>query len=95
MLSTAVDIAAGHAYTVAGMGPYSGVRLQVIPDRLRTPRGKALVRIIQASMQPGTVTVTAGKTTLASNLKFASVTSFVAVEPGHLVGPRGREAASP
>ena len=82
VLSTAVDIAPGHAYTVAGMGPYSGVRLQVIPDRLRTPRGKALVRIIQASMQQGTVTVTAGKTTLASNLKFASVTSFIAVHPG-------------
>ncbi len=82
VLSTTVDIAPGHAYTVAGMGPYSGVRLQVIPDRLRTPRGKALVRIIQASMQPGTVTVTAGKTRLASHLKFASVTSFVAVSPG-------------
>src|SRR5580693_3568453 len=42
VLSTSVNIAPGHAYTVAGMGPYSGIRLQVIPDRLRTPRGKAL-----------------------------------------------------
>ncbi len=82
VLSTAVDIAAGHAYTVAGIGPASGLRLQVIPDRLRTPRGKALVRIIQASMEQDVVTVTAGKTKLASNLKFASVTSFVAVKPG-------------
>ena len=33
-------------------------------------------------MQQDTVTVTAGTTKLASNLKFASVTSFVAVNPG-------------
>jgi hypothetical protein len=82
VLSTTVDILAGRAYTVAGMGPASGLRLQVIPDRLRTPRGKALVRVIQASMQQDTVTVTAGRTTLASSLKFASVTPFVAVSPG-------------
>ncbi len=82
VLSTAVDIAAGHAYTVAGVGPASGLRLVVIPDQLTTPPGKALVRIIQASMQQNTVTVTAGSTALASNLKFASVTSFVAVSPG-------------
>ncbi len=82
VLSTAVDVVAGHAYTVAGMGPASGLRLQVIPDRLRTPRGKALVRVIQASLRQNTVTVTAGSTKLASNLKFASVTLFVTVKPG-------------
>jgi Domain of unknown function (DUF4397) len=82
VLSTSVDILAGHAYTVAGMGPYPDVRLQVIGDRLRTPPGKALVRIIQASLQQPSVTVTTGSTTLASDLKFASVTSFVAVAPG-------------
>jgi len=82
VLSTAVDVVAGHAYTVAGMGPASGLRLQVIPDRLRTPRGRALVRVIQASLRQNTVTVTAGSTKLASNLKFASVTSFVTVKPG-------------
>ena len=82
VLSTAVDVTAGHAYTVAGMGPASGLRLQVIPDRLTTPPGKALVRVIQASMQQNTVTVTAGSTRLASQLKFAHVTSFVTVSPG-------------
>ena len=82
VLSTAVNIAAGHAYTVAGVGPASGIRLEVIPDALTTPPGKALVRIIQASMQQNTVTVTAGSTKLASNLKFANVTSFVTVDPG-------------
>lgn len=82
ILSTTVDIAAGHAYTVAGMGPVAGLRLQVIPGRLRTPAGKALVRVIQASLQQDRVTVTAGSTTLASNLKFATVSSYVAVKPG-------------
>jgi len=82
VLSTAVSIAAGHAYTVAGVGPASGLRLEVVPDELTTPPGKALVRIIQASMQQHTVTVTAGSQKLASNLKFANVTSFVAVTPG-------------
>lgn len=82
VLSTAVSIVAGHAYTVAGVGPASGIRLEVIPDQLATPAGKALVRVIQASMQQNTVTVTAGSTTLASNLKFGNVTSFVTIGPG-------------
>jgi hypothetical protein len=82
VLSTTVNILAGHAYTVAGVGPASGLRLQVIPDELVTPPGKALVRIIQASMQQDVVTVTAGSAKLASSLKFANVTSFVAVSPG-------------
>jgi hypothetical protein len=82
VLSTAVDVAAGHAYTVAGMGPAAGLRLEVIPDQLTTPHGKALVRVIQASMAQDKVTVTAGGSTLASKLKFARVTSFRAVTPG-------------
>jgi len=82
VLSTAVHVAAGHAYTVAGMGPASGLRLQVIPDRLTTPPGKALVRVIQASLQQDTVTVTAGRKHLATSLKFASVTRFRSVSPG-------------
>ena len=82
VLSTAVDVAAGHAYTVAGMGPASGLRLQIIPDVMTTPAGKALVRVIQASMQQNTVTVKGDGTKLASHLKFAQVTSFKAVSPG-------------
>jgi Domain of unknown function (DUF4397) len=82
VLSTEVSIAAGHAYTVAGVGPASGIRLEVIPEELTTPPGKALVRIIQASMQEDTVTVTAGSSKLAPNLKFANFTSFVPVSPG-------------
>ncbi len=82
VLSTAVDVATGHAYTVAGMGPASGLRLQIIPDRLTTPRGKALVRVIQASLNQDVVTVRANHATLAKDLKFASVTRYRVVKPG-------------
>jgi hypothetical protein len=82
VLSTTVNVAAGKTYTVAGMGPASGLRLQILRDRLTTPRGKALVRIIQASLQQHKVTVTAGSKDLAQNLAFASVTSYQTVNPG-------------
>ncbi|MGA3150905.1 MAG: DUF4397 domain-containing protein [Streptosporangiaceae bacterium] len=82
VLSTSIDVIAGHAYTVAGMGPYSGLRLQVIPDRLTTPKGKALVRVIQASLQEQKVTVTAAGKTIADKLPFSDVTAFQAVSPG-------------
>jgi hypothetical protein len=85
VLSTTVDVAAGHAYTVAGMGPNSGLRLQVLKDRLTTPRGKALVRVIQASLQQHKVTVTAGGKSLAHQLPFADVTSYKTVSPGTLM----------
>jgi hypothetical protein len=82
VLSTTVNIAEGKTYTVAGMGPASGLRLQILRDRLTTPRGKALVRVIQASLQQHKVTVTAGSDVLAQNLAFASVTSYQVVTPG-------------
>jgi len=82
VLSTSVTIAAGHAYTVAGMGPESGLRLQVLEDELTTPPGQARVRVIQASLKQQVVNVTLGSTVLASNLKFANVTSYQTVSPG-------------
>jgi hypothetical protein len=82
VLSTSVTIAAGHAYTVAGMGPESGLRLQVLDDELTTPPGQSLVRVIQASLKQQVVNVTLGSTTLATGLKFASVSSYQAVSPG-------------
>jgi len=82
VLSTSVDVAAGDAYTVAGMGPLSGLRLQVMRDRLTTPPGKALVRVIQASLQEHEVTVTAGKQVLADREAFAKVSSYRVISPG-------------
>jgi Domain of unknown function (DUF4397) len=97
VLSTSVTIAAGHAYTVAGMGPESGLRLAVLDDDLTTPSGQSLVRVIQASLKDQVVKVSIGSTTLASSLKFANVTAYQAVSPGTLtvnVSASGSDANS-
>ena len=82
VLSTSVTIAARHAYTVAGMGPESGLRLAVLDDDLTTPAGRALVRVIQASLKQQVVKVTLGSSVLAGSLKFGTVSSYQAVSPG-------------
>jgi hypothetical protein len=82
VLSTSVTIVAGHSYTVAGMGPESGLRLQVMDDDLTTPIGQSLVRVIQASLKQQKVSVSFGSTVLASSLAFASVSPYQAVLPG-------------
>ena len=82
VLSASVNVVAGHAYTVAGLGPLSGLRLQVLNDHLTTPPGKALVRIIQASLKQNAVSVSWGGTTLNGKLAFGSVTSYQTVSPG-------------
>jgi hypothetical protein len=51
-------------------------------DRLTTPHGKSLVRVIQASLKEHHVTVRAGSATLAKNLAFASVTPYGTDKPG-------------
>jgi len=75
VLSASVDVVAGHAYTVAGLGPESGLRLQVLDDQLTTPSGKALVRVIQASLKQSVVSVTWGGDALQGGLKFGAVSS--------------------
>ena len=82
VLSTGVHITAGGAYTVAGMGPNKGLRLQVFQDKLTTPAGKSLVRVIQASLKHNKVTIMAGGQTLAKSLAFSHVTNYVPATPG-------------
>jgi hypothetical protein len=81
VLSTALRVHSGRSYTVAGMGPAASLHLQVIHDKLSTPKGRSLIRVIQASLHEHRVTVTAGSTTLAGNLAFASVTGYHATAP--------------
>jgi hypothetical protein len=76
VLSASVDVVAGEAYTVAGLGPESALRLQVLRDELRTPPGKALVRVIQASLRDHVVTISYNGTVLARSLAFGSVSSY-------------------
>jgi Domain of unknown function (DUF4397) len=82
VLSTSVHIAPGAAYTVAGMGPAKGLRLQVLKDELTAPPGKARVRVIQASLKHNKVTIMAGGQTLAKDLAFGHVTGYVTATPG-------------
>ena len=82
VLSTTVHVRSDHAYTVAGMGPAKGIRLQILQDRIMTPQGKILVRVIQASLHQHVVTVTAGNKVLASNLAFGKLSSYQVANPG-------------
>jgi Domain of unknown function (DUF4397) len=82
VLSTSVTIKADHAYTVAGMGPESGLRLQVMSDDLTTPSGMSLVRVIQASLKQQTVKVTYDGKTIVAKSSFASVSAYQAIPAG-------------
>src|ERR1700730_11208905 len=84
VLSTTINVTSGGAYTVAGVGPLSGIRLQVLTDRLTAQRNKALVRVIQASMHQTSVTVTVGAKVLGRSLNFTTVTPYKVVTPGTL-----------
>ena len=76
VLSTSVTVKADHAYTVAGMGPESGLRLQVLDDQLTTPSGKSSMRVIQASLKQQTVKFTCGGQTIVPKAAFGSVSSY-------------------
>ena len=98
VLSTSVHVAPGAAYTVAGLGPAKGLRLAVLHDRLTTPKGKSLVRVIQASLRDHRVTVTAGRQVLAQHLAFGNVTGYGPARPGdwmvHVSGAAGMASQS-
>src|SRR5215831_11665745 len=97
VLSTSVRITSGGAFTVAGMGPAKGLRLQVLRDKLTTPPDRSLVRVIQASLRYQKITVMANHRTLAKALIFAHVTNYVSTPPGrfevHVAGMGGKGAA--
>ncbi|KAB2339505.1 DUF4397 domain-containing protein [Actinomadura rudentiformis] len=76
VLSAVVRVRGGGAYTVAGMGPYKGIKLQVVNDSVDLPAGRAAVRVIAASLKVPTVDVSLGERKLASGLEFASVAPY-------------------
>ena len=98
VLSASVQITPGAAFTVAGMGPAKGLRLQVIPDQRPARRRGQLVRVIQASLRYQKLTVMANHRTLASQLDFAHVTTYVSTPPGsfhvHVAGMGGKGATN-
>jgi hypothetical protein len=85
VLSTGFWVSTGDAYTVAGMGPASGLRLQVLKNTLAVPEKRAMVRVIQASLRQHVVKVTFGRRVLAPKLQFAHATPYRAVAAGATV----------
>lgn len=81
-LITSFMVSAQTPYTVAALGPDPGLRVEVLKDQMSTPTGKALVRVVQASLKEHQVTVSYGSDVLAKQLAFGLATSYVAVAPG-------------
>jgi Domain of unknown function (DUF4397) len=82
VVSTNFMVDAGSAYTVASIGSSAARRALVLTDQMSAPKGKALVRVIQASVQQQQVTVGDAQDVLAQHLAFGSATSYTAVQPG-------------
>lgn len=98
ILVTSFMVSSRTAYTVAGVGPNPGLREEVLKDQMTSPMGKALVRVIQASLKQNTVTVSYGPDVLARRLGFSSATPYMAVSPGTRTVPftaPGEQTAMP
>ena len=98
VLATTFMVSARTAYTVAGIGPDQALREEVLKDQMMAPMGKALVRVIQASLKEHLVTVSYGPDVLARQLAFGAATSYAAVPPGAKTvqfAASGEQAAMP
>jgi hypothetical protein len=82
VLATTFIVNARTAYTVAGVGPNPGLREEVLKDQMMPPKGKALVRVIEASLKEQQVTVSYGADVSPQQLSFGSATPYMAVAPG-------------
>jgi Domain of unknown function (DUF4397) len=80
-LVTSFMVGTATAYTVAALGPDPGLRVEVLKDLMTTPKGKSLVRVVQASLKQDHVTVSYGSKLLAKQLTFSSVTPYTVISP--------------
>ena len=78
VLSTSVTVAAGKAYTVAGVGRYADLGLKVIPDDLTAPRsGRVRLRAIHASVRvPNLGLAVVDGPTLFESATFATTSAY-------------------
>jgi Domain of unknown function (DUF4397) len=81
-LTTSFMVGAETAYTLAALGPDPGLRTEVLKDQMTAPSGRAVVRVLQASLKQHLVTVSYGPDVLARKLVFGSATSYTSVAPG-------------
>jgi len=97
-LTTSFMVSAGAAYTLAALGPDPGLRTEVLKDQMTAPPGKAVVRVLQASLNQHQVSVSYGSDVLARQLALGSATPYTAVSPGtqimRFTAP-GEHAATP
>jgi hypothetical protein len=84
VLTTQVVVEEGEAYTVAGVGRFSGLGLRVLSDDLTLPAGnKAKIRIIQASVQaPALDIAVVDGAQIGDAVAFASTTDYREVDAG-------------
>lgn len=99
VLSTTVQVSAQNARTVAGVGYFAKLGLEVLTDDLvLPPAGKARLRVITAAATAKALTVSlSGGAPLASALPFAKTTGYVDVPAGRTtlqVTPDGAAATS-
>jgi hypothetical protein len=97
VLSTTVQVDAGSARTVAGVGYFADLGLEVLEDDLTLPApGSARVRVVAAAAGAGALDVSlADGPPLASALAFASASDYVEVPGGAAtlrVTPEGGQA---
>jgi hypothetical protein len=81
-LTTSFTVSGGAGYTLAAIGPDPGLRTVVLRDQMTAPRGKAVVRVLQASLKQHRVTVSYGPDVLAHQLAFGSATAYTSISPG-------------
>jgi hypothetical protein len=84
VLSTTVEVTGASARTVAGVGLFAKLGLQIIDDSLATPpSGQARIRVLHGASNAQTLDVaTANGTKIASGLAFATTSDYVDVPAG-------------
>jgi hypothetical protein len=84
VLSTTVTVDAGAAFTVAGVGPFAQLGLEVLDDDLTPPaQGQARARVVNASqtLTPASVGLVGGES-LSADLAFPELTDYVSLPGG-------------
>jgi hypothetical protein len=84
VLSTTVQVGPDSARTVAGVGLFADLGLEIIEDALETPpEGQARVRVLAGASNAETLDVALGEgTEVASDLQFATTSDYVDVPAG-------------
>jgi hypothetical protein len=88
VLTASVTVQAGHSYTVAALNTSASDRqLKVLDDSLTAPKGKSLVRVIQASIHQKSVTfhcscAAGAPGNITTDAASGSVSGYATIPPG-------------